>query len=509
MQRLAQYDTAQLLMTTPLSDRAVAASTSLSKTTVRRYRRVLNQQPLSWPELKALPDKDFERVLRRPRSGGKPKPELDYRFIEQELKGPGVTRQLLWEEYRQADPEGTLCYSHFAAKIREHRSLQPTVMRQSYEAGRTLSVDYSGKRLFYIDRASGQPVYVELFVGVLPCSSMVYATCTSTQNSADFLKAHVDMLQYFGGVPQILVCDNLKSAVTKPASTGKPAVVQRSYGDLARHYAVAVHPTRPRRPRDKATVEASVRIAQNWILAPLRKRVFHSLEDINASVAEALERLNSRKMTKDGQTRRQRFETLERHHLRPLPAEPYLYGEWHIVSKVPQDYHVAVEGHFYSVPHHLVGERVDARVQDEVVEIFYQRKRVARHAYCRDRGRHTTMRVHQTEAHQMQADRSPEGMLRWAQDAGPAIARFVHAQLSNDRPYLGMSACEQVHAWAAKHGTVLVDGVMEQALHMKSANVTALRRLIAHATKPAHTPQPTARGRNIKGTRALVAGASC
>lgn len=502
---MKQSDAVRLILTTRLSDRDIAAAAGVSKTTVGRYRRVADQKQLSWRQLAGVGPSELRRVFNRPASGGKPKAVPDLAQVHAEVSQPTMTLQLWWEEYRAADPHGALSYSHLAAKLNTYRAQLPSVMRQNRVPGERLMVDYSGVRPFYIDPNSGQVVHVELFVGVLAASSLLFAMCTPTQRVPDFIKAHTALLDYIGGVPELLVPDNLTSAVVR---VRKKREIQRSYAEWGRHYGVAILPARPYHPKDKAGVEAGVKFAQYRVLARLRHHVFHSIDEINDAIRPMLEEANARPMYRDGISRRARFEAIERDTLRPLPDSPYRYSEWHIIPTVPNDYHVAVEGHFYSVPYHLIGQRVDACVEDTTVLVMHERKCVARHARSTVVGQHTTDGAHQTEAHRSQAMRSPDGMREWAKTAGAFVARFVHEQLNSPIPWQGLPACDEVRGLARKHGTEAVNQAARQALALNSPKVTTMRRLLASA---AHRPSDSAsrRPRNARGARAIMGGESC
>jgi transposase len=485
---MKQFDTVRLILTTSLTDREIGAAAGVSKTTVGRYRRLVQTKRLRWEDVAELPPAAIQQLFNQPASGGKSKRTPDLALVHDQLQAKGMTLQLLWEEFRREDPHGTLSYSHLAAKVKGYRETLPTVMRQHHTPGERMFVDYSGLRPHYIDTATREKVYVELFVGVLPASSLMFAMCTPTQRVPDFIRAHVAMLDYIGGVPMVIVPDNLKSAVT---TAGRAPTIQRSYADFARHYGVAVLPARPYRPRDKAAVEAGVKFAQQRILSHLRHHQFYSIDELNTEIAKLLEDANARAMVKDGLSRRSRFEALERAALKPLPPLPYVYAEWVAVPKVPKDYHVSVDGHFYSVPHALIGTKVDARLTDDTVEILSERRKVAHHTRSAVIGGHTTTLSHQPDAHRAQGERTPEGMLAWAKEAGPHVLRFVKHQLSGPQPFTGLPACDRLRSLARSHGTASLDQAARAAMEARAPSITTLKRLLDNAAASAkQTPSP-------------------
>jgi len=502
---MQMLDAARLILTTTLSDREIGAAASLSKTTVGRYRRIAQTRGLTWAKISPLTPEAVHTLFRRPARGGKTKREPVWEVLHERMAHKGTTLQLLWEEYRREQPHGSLCYSHFAAKYRAYRDSLPSVMRQHHEPGERAFVDYSGLRPFYIDPSTRQKVHAELFVGVLGASSLFFATCTPSQKVPDFIAAHTAMLNYFGGVPRAIVPDNLKSAVV---ATGKAPKIQRTYADFARHYGTAILPTRPYRPRDKAAVEQAVKFAQQRIVARLHHQTFYSLDELNLAVAKLLVEANERPMVKDGLSRRARFEAIERAVLLPLPPTPYVYAEWVAIPRVPNDYHVAVDGHFYSVPHQLVGAKLDAKLTAEAVDLYTGRRHVAHHARSSRVGAHTTLPAHQTEAHRAQAGRTPEALTEWAKSVGPYTRKFVAQQLGRAQPFLGLPACDGLRALAHAHGHAPVERAAQAAFDLGTPTLNSVKRLLANAAAAPTTP-PAPRNSNARRARAFVEDAVC
>ncbi|MHC2560198.1 transposase [Bradyrhizobium liaoningense] len=345
---------------------------------------------------------------------------------------------VLWEEYRAVHPEG-YGYSRFCDLFREFdRRLSPT-MRQDHPAGDKVFVDYSGKKIMIVDRETGVVRDAEIFVAVLGASNYTYAEATWTQTLPDWIEAHVRMFRFFGGVPRLVVPDNLKSGVHR-ASFYDPEI-NRSYGMMASHYGVGVLPARPRKPRDKAKVEAGVRFAQTYILGRLRRQTFFSLAEANAAIAAALERINAHIMRRLGVSRRQLFETVEMSVLASLPDADYQFAEWR-VARVSLDYHVEIDGFFYSVPHGLIREQVDVRATTRTIELFHRGSRVAAHQRRYGGRRHGTDPDHMPSAHRRYAEWTPERFRRWGRSIGLNTEGLVLAILANrPHPEQGFRTC--------------------------------------------------------------------
>ena len=386
---------------------------------------------LSWTDVEALSDAELEGKLYGGGPGeSKARPLPDWAEIHSELGRKGVTLALLHVEYLERHPDG-YAYTQFCGYYRRWRGRQKRSMRQVHRAGEKLFIDYSGKKPEIVDPTSGEVREVELFVAVLGASSCTYAEATESQQSADFIASHVRTFEYFGGVAELLIPDQLKSGVTK-ACRYEPGL-QRTYEEMAEHYGVAVMPARPRKPKDKAKVEVAVQVVQRWILAVLRHETFFSLAELNTRIRSLLGPLNDRPMRAYGASRRELFVRLDQPALRSLPAQPFVFAEWKI-ARVNIDYHVELDRHYYSVPHSLVGEQVDLRFTAGTLEVYCRGQRVASHLRSRRRGRHTTEPSHMPKSHQKHMAWTPSRLIHWGESVGEATGALVAAILA-DRPH--------------------------------------------------------------------------
>ena len=360
-----------------MSKRKIAASLGVSATAAGECIRRARRAGLTWPLPNELTDETLERRLFPPPAAAAKdrRPQPDCAAIHRELRRPGVTLQLLWEEHRAVHPDGygysQYCEIYGAWKAR----LTPT-MRQSHVAGERMFVDYAGTTLAVIDGSTGEAMTAQLFVAVLGASSLTYAEATWTQGLSDWIGSHTRAFAFMGGVSATVMCDNLRSGITR-ACFYEPAV-NRTYAEMAAHYSTAILPARPYRARDKAKAEVGVQVATRFIIAKLRNRQFFSLFALNAVIAELVTQINDRMSRHLGASRRALFEELERSALKPLPAEAYVFAEWK-ERRVGLDYHVEIEKHYYSVPHQLLREKVWARITARTVEVFHRGKRVTAH----------------------------------------------------------------------------------------------------------------------------------
>src|SRR3954451_18102463 len=444
------------------SSREIGRTLGIARSTVQDNLARASAAGLTWPLDPEVTDAVLEqRLFARAgvKQGMRRLPEPDWPSLVREMRRPGVNLTVLWEEYREAHPEG-YGYSRFCDLYREFEHRLTPVMRQHHAAGDKVFVDYSGKKVGIVDPATGIVREAEIFVAVLGASSLTYAEATWTQTLPDWIEAHVRMFRFHGGVTKLIVPDNLKSGVHK-ASFYDPEI-NRSYGKIAAHYEVGILPARPRRPKDKAKVEAGVRFAQSYILGRLRDRTFFSLQEANAAIAAAVERMNSVPMRRLGVSRRQVFETIEKPALAPLPAEDYVFAHWQF-ARVGLDYHIEVEGFFYSVPFGLIGQQVEVRVTQRTIEAFHKGGRVAAHARRYAGRAHDTQAEHMPSSHRRYAAWSPERFRSWAASIGPNTEGLIAAILSARRhPEQGFRTCigvlqhmrgipkERVEAVAAK-----------------------------------------------------------
>lgn len=386
---------------------------------------------LDWAAVEQVEsDIDLEhRLYGAPVKLSQSRPEPDPSRMHVELRKPGVTLELLHLEYLEEHPTG-LKYTAFCDRYRKWRKKLRVSMRQEHKAGEKLFVDFSGKKPTVVDPKTGEVRHVELFVAVLGASSYTYAEAVPSQTLPDWLKVNMNAFEFFGGVPEVTVPDQLKSAVSVP-SKDEP-VIQRNYAELGRHYGTTIIPARPGKPKDKAKVEVGVQVVQRWILARLRKQTFFCINELNARIFELVDVLNARPRRElGGITRLQMFERIERAALRPLPTERYVYADWKH-ARVNLDYHIQVLEHFYSVPFALVREEVDVRITGRSVEVFHRGRRVASHMRSRVRFGHTTVREHGPVNHQAWANADPGFLLGWAQQVGPSTERLMKRILESN-----------------------------------------------------------------------------
>jgi transposase len=487
-----------------MSKRTIAASLSIGATAAGHCIRRSRRAGLSWPLPENLSDEALERILYPPPkvTAKDRRPQPDWAAIHRELRRPGVTLQLLWEEHRGVYPDG-YGYSRYCELYRAWEGRLSPTMRQLHVAGERMFVDYAGTTLDVVDGTTGEVHVCQLFVAVLGSCSYTYAEATFTQRLVDWIGSHMRAFAFFGGVTAQIVSDNLKSGVTK-ACFYEPAV-NRTYAEMAHHYGTAVVPARPFRPKDKSKVEVGVQVATRWVIAKLRNRRFFSLAELNVAIRELVTQLNDRVTRHLGTSRRALFDDIERSALKKLPVEPYVYSQWK-ECRVGLDYHIEVERHYYSVPHTLLREKVWARITARTIEVFHRGNRVAAHMRSSSDRRHTTVREHMPSSHRRYADWTPERIKRQADEIGRNTAALVETILrERSHPEQGFRAAVGIVRLVKSYGRDRLEAACGRALEIGARSFTSVNSILKNNLE-AKRPEPAADGppiahSNIRGSR--------
>jgi transposase len=433
---------------------------------------------ITWP----LSDDLSEAQLRRrlfPPDASPPQnfyAPVDFAATHQELKRKGVTKQLLWEEYAEANPDNHYQRAQFFFHYQQWRDRLRLSMRQTHHAGEKMFVDYAGPTVPIVNPTTGEIMPAQIFVAVLGASNYTYAEATFTQQLHDWIGSHVRAFTFFGGVTQLIIVDNLKSGVTR-ADRYEPEV-NRSYQEMLAHYATTALPTRPKKPRDKAKVEYGVQLVERWILARLRHQTFFSLTDLNQRIGELLTLLNQKPFRKLPGSRRSQFESLDLPALLPLPATPYEFAEWRH-GRVHIDYHVEVDGHYYSVPYQLRKCQLDIRLTATIVEFLHQNRLVTSHPRSDRIGAFTTIPEHMPSHHRAHYEWSPGRFLKWAVEIGPYTRDFTRGLIeSRKHPELGYRSCLGLLSLAKQYTPQRLEAACQRALALGTLRQASVRSIL-------------------------------
>lgn len=419
-----------------LSQRDIIHSINVSQKTIVKVQRRAQELKLSWPLDESLTDDALDKLMFPKATGAsRTKRMPDFNYIQKELLRNGVNKKLLWTEYledcRLADEE-PLMYSQFCYYIQQDEQKRRATMHINRKPGEQVEVDWAGDPAKIIDPDTGEIIDAWLFVGVMTYSQYPYVEAFINEKQKAWITAHVHMYEYFGGVARILVPDNCKTAVVHNKDWYNQQV-NAVYHEMAEHYNTAIIPARVRAPKDKPNAEGSVGVISTWITAALRNEQFFSLAELNRAIRKKLEEFSNRPFQKKEGTRYQIFRDEELPLLAKLPATPYELAEWKVAT-VQFNYHISVDGMLYSVPYEFIKRKVDVRITDTSIEIFYNHNRVASHRRLYGRkGQYSTVTEHMPESHQKYLEWNGDRFRKWAERIGINTSKVVDALLTSQR----------------------------------------------------------------------------
>jgi transposase len=475
-----------------LLQQEIARSCSICQSSVHRYLERAAAAGLSWPLPEDCDDRRLNELLFPAEPTGERPPAraaLDFVEIHRQLQShKHVTLQLLWEEYRQSQSEGYR-YSRFCELYRRWRRKQDVVLRQEHRAGEKMFVDWAGDTIPIYDRDGGGVQPASLFVAALGASSYTFAHATASQDLGNWIESHIQAFEFFQGTTKLIVPDNPRTGVTR-ACRYEPDL-NPTYLEMAQFYGVAIMPARPYKARDKAKVEAAVLLAERWLIAVLRHEKFFSLADLNQAIGTLLERLNQRPFRKREGTRASLYTSLDRSALQPLPAGRYVTAHWKTV-RPNIDYHVEVDRHYYSVPHRLAGEQLEARFTTTTVEIFHRGNRVASHVRSFAAYQHSTQHEHMPKSHQAHLQWTPSRLINWGQSVGPATGQLIRNILeSKPHPEIGYRACLGIQSLGKQFSHARLEAACRRALEAQAYSYQSVKSILQRGLdrQPSLTPQ--------------------
>lgn len=471
------YDVLRLKFEAGLSNRSIAKCLGMGTSTVSDLLTSFNRSELAWPLPNELTQAQLESALYPGRQSNKRKRTPDFVDMHQELKRKGMTKLLLWEEYRETAPETAYGYTQFCEHYQRWLKKQKRSMRQHHIAGDKLFIDYCGPTVPIVNPDTGEVRDAQVFVATLGASNYTYVEACYSQQSQDWLMAHVHAFEFFGGVPKLLVPDNLKAAVTK--THRYQPTINENYARMARHYNTAVMPARPYKPKDKSKAENAVLIVERWILMRLRHQVFHTLSGLNAAIKELLNDLNHRQQKMHPGSRHHLYEKLDKPALMPLPHHAYEYVDTRR-AKVGPDYHVLYDKHAYSVPHQLVAEQLQIDATQRLVRIYHKGEIVAQHSKSTKQGGFTTLREHMPQAHVKQRW-SQSRLLNWGQNIGCGVHAVIKCQFQrHEHPEQAIKSCLGILNLSKHYGDARLEAACQKALLLERPYYTVISNLLKH-----------------------------
>tara|TARA_R110002124_G_C8941746_1_gene512743 strand:+ start:211 stop:1755 length:1545 start_codon:yes stop_codon:yes gene_type:complete len=471
-----------------LTHRQIAQSLSISPSVVSRYAaRAAKMGITDWPLDKSWDDTTLKNTFLKTKVPLKKHSLPNWQDVQNELKERKyMTLQLLWEEYAESNPAGYYSYNHYCRMYRQWCSTVRLSMRQTHHAGEKLFVDYCGPTVAIVNPNTGELRTAQVFVAVMGASNYTYAEATWSQQLEDWIMSHVRCFDFLGGVPEIVVPDNLKSAVHKTCRYEPD--LNPTYHQLSEHYDTAVIPARPYKPKDKSKAEVGVQIVERWIMARIRKETFFSLKQLNQRIAELLTWLNNKVMKQYGESRSSLFERIDKPALKGLPSEPYQYTYVKNV-RVNIDYHVEIEKHYYSVPYNLVKKQLEAQVTGQLVVLKHEGNTVATHPRSYQAGRHTTQDTHMPKTHQKQ-EWSAERFEHWAKSIGPSTLVLIQEMLTGRKhPEQAYRTCLGLLSLSSKYSKARLENACERAITTGAKRLKNITNILKNGLDKTRLPE--------------------
>lgn len=467
-----------------LSNSQISKNLGKSRTTITKYLKLIEASEISIKELLTLKTEDLWELFEVPNElnpGNREQIHKDlqafFPYVEKELKRVGVTRQVLWNEYKSKHPEGVM-YSRFCDHYSRWNRKSEGYMPTDHKAGEKLFIDYAGKKLHIIDGETGEIRPVEVFVATLGASQYTYVEASFSQQIPDFINSVQNCLHYIGGVPACIIPDNLKSAVTK--SNKYEPHVNEQFACFASHYDTSVMPARALKPKDKSLVEGAVNITYTRIHAALRNKEFYSIAELNLAIKELLLVYNQTPFQKKQHSRTGLFLEIEKDTLKPLPLEKYELRDYKIAT-VQKNCHVyySSDKNYYSVPNAYIGKKVKLVLTQSVVEIYHNQSRIALHARSRKAYHYVTVKEHMPISHTYNADWSPEYFIAWAEKIGPSAKECIKKILDKKQyPEQSYKSCVGILNLATKTGKERLNNACKRALNYDAVGYNPIKNIL-------------------------------
>ncbi len=458
----------------------IIVQTGIHRPTLNKIIKDFKNSGLSFNDINELNDSDLDDLFKKPETNQGERLKILYSLfpsIDKELKRKGVSKMLLWEEYKQKYPEGS-GRSTFLFHFSQWKARTSPVMRMPHKMGDKLFIDFAGDKLYITEKDDDKTKLVEVFVAILGASQLTYVEAVRSQKKEDFIMACENALQYYGGAPAAIVPDNLKSAVTE--SDKYEPTINETFADFAEHYNTTILPARAYKPKDKALVEIAVKIMYSRVYAKLRDRTFYSMEELNEAILICLEEHNNQIVTGRNRSRRQHFEEEEKDVLTPLPDMHYEFKK-QLYATVAKHGHVALslDRHYYSVPHQYIGKKVKVTFTPYKVEIYHNYDRIALHKRWQTPFKYTTDKEHLPATHRFVAEMEPDRFLRLASEIHDDVKNYIGCILEFDtHPEQLFKMCTGILNLAKKYGNERLTKACQRAFDFGIYNYKTVKKIL-------------------------------
>ncbi|MCH8317394.1 MAG: IS21 family transposase [Bacteroidetes bacterium] len=463
-----------------ISSREIARRTGIGRNTVNDYIKQLKRTKLSYKALLQLTESQLEELFPKASQLSNHKYEKLLNLLpgyEKQLKKVGCTYQVLWFQYKSNYPAG-YSYTQFKHHFHAWQDKQQVSMHVEHKMGDKLFVDYAGKKLQITDRVTGETKQVEVFVALLGGSQYTYVEATQSQQKEDFIKTLSNSLHYFGGVPQAIVPDNLKSAVNK--SNNYEPILNKHLKAFGLHYNTTILPTRSYKPRDKALVEGAVKLVYQRIFYSLQSMTFFSLHDLNTALHKQLEKYNDYLFQGRDYSRKTLFISSEKSQLQSLPLHPFELKSYKR-ARVQKNSHIWLgdDKHYYSVPYQYAARQVELQYSKSVIEVYFNNERIATHARSQRLGGYTTEKQHMPSTHQFVSEWSADFFLKWAKPRGKIIEQYIENIFAKKaHPEQAYKSCMGIQQLYKQYGNERLTDACQRALQYQRYGYHVLKNIL-------------------------------
>ncbi len=491
------------------SVRSIARLSGIARNTVADYKSMIEQSKIPFDQFLLMDDEAIAALIHRkdPESQTASDRWTDFQnrfdYFLSELRRRGVTRQLLWDEYREQYPGG-YSYSQFCDHFLKELKIRNAVMHFTHAPAEQMMVDFAGGTMHYVDRSTGEIHECQVLVCVLPFSNYTYIEALRSQKQDEFISGLSNALYFIEGSPQSIKSDNLRTAVKK-SNRYEPTFTE-AMEFFGTYYGLTVMAARVAKPRDKASVESVVNIAYKRIYAPLRDEIFFSLKELNHAIRIQLEKHHEKNFQRKDFSRKMIFDKEEKHLLKKLPEQPYTIRHT-AMAKVQKNYHVILgeDFHQYSVPYTLIGKKLKIIYTNDLVEIYYEYKRVALHSRNYKKHGYTTLPEHRPANHAYMHERkgwNVDSFMNQAEVIGPSTKSFMARILSSKVfPEQTFNSCLGIFRLGKHYGHNRLEAACKRALDAPLANYGIIQNILKNnldkTEEPTNNTIPT--HENIRG----------
>jgi len=506
--RITTMDLRQLLQLKShgLSNRKASPTLGIHRNSVNFYVGLFRSTGKSYDELLDLTDKELAELFPSPQTLDMDRYEIlcqQFEYFRKELKKTGCTRKVLWKDYLEKNPSG-YSYTQFNEHLNRWLKQVKGSGKLEHKAGDKVYIDYAGKKLSYIDKATGDVIEAEVFVGILPCSGYTFVEASPSQKLEDFINSMNNCLQFYGGVPKAIVPDNLKSAVNKGSKY--EATVNKTFKDFALHYGSVINPTRAYSPQDKALVEGAVKLVYQRIFYPLSKMTFFSISDINKEISKLLTIYNDYLFTNIKISRKQQFLTIEAPFLTELPTNKYEIRHYKRATVQKMGYvFLSCDKNYYSVPYRYIGKKVEVSYNLQSVDIQYNKERIATHKRNFQPGKYVTIEDHLSSTHKFYKNWSPDFFKKLAQPYGTSVVDYFHQLIeSKSYPEIAYKQCAGILALGKLYKKERINNACKRGLTYHRYGYRIIKSILENKAdigeQEAETEHEIAAHQNIRGS---------